>query len=135
MTGAGTKRNNHSDWFPRYDFLLVLEVTKCSGQSLSGRIKMARTGNSFLFRKILSGGIKMARTDPVRKNLASQEPIEIHIRNQSKFINFNSGCSTQPFNAVFEYYQSRGLASELEWQQSQGSSILAVVIIFALVYG
>jgi len=27
-TGAGTKRNNHSDWFPRYDFLLVPEVKK-----------------------------------------------------------------------------------------------------------
>jgi len=28
MTGAGTKRNNHLDWFPRYDFLLVPEVKK-----------------------------------------------------------------------------------------------------------
>jgi len=80
-------------------------------------------------------GNKIAWTDSVQKILASQEPIEIHIGNQSKFINFNSGCSTQPFNSVFEYYQSRGLASELKRQQGQGSSILAVVIIFALVYG
>jgi len=190
--GAGTKRNNHLDWFPRYDFLLVPEVKKCSGQGLSGRIKMAQTRFFCQKKEFPVRGNKIAQTDPVWKNLASQElvwcwqrgkndwqearkfdcqlvqtififccPLAIFqdigqwpenqilipdwayfhcpgatlLKNQSKFISFNSGCLTQPFNVVFEYYQSRGLASELERQQSQGSLIPAVVIIFALVYG
>jgi len=45
----------------------------------------------------------------------SKKMIELH---QSKFISFKSGFLTQPFKAVFKYYQSRGLASELERQQT-----------------
>jgi len=37
---------------------------------------------------------------------------------QSKFISFKSSCITWPFKALFKYYQSRGLASELERQQT-----------------
>jgi len=66
----------------------------------------------------------------------SKKIIELH---QSKFISFKSGCITQPFKAVFEYYQSRGLASELERQQTHNAKGHRYwqwqLIIFALVYG
>jgi len=81
MKGAGTKRNNHLDWLLRYDFLLVPEVKKCSGQSLSGRIKMSWTGNPFFVQK-----------NPVRGNKNGQGLYRIEQPSQAtavEFMNFD----------------------------------------------
>jgi len=74
MTGAVMKRNNHMDWFPRYDFLLV---KKCSGEGLSGRIKISQTGIFFVSNK---------NKFPVRRNKNIPDRVCLEEFHQSKKI-------------------------------------------------